>query len=197
MRAPDDVNCGRGFEWWLMREAKARNPSIKLYGLLWGAPGWVKLWSDDQVAYIVKWLDCAREQGLKIDYIGGANERASYSIPFFEKLHAALAQRYPDVKVVATDQHVPPDYWKVADDMAADPQFRDSIDVVGEHDPCGWRTLYLHCAITQNALDLGKPLWASETSTQDVAAGAGPLARAHNRNYIDARLTGDRRAVDR
>jgi hypothetical protein len=191
MRTATEVDCTRGFEWWLMKEAKARNPQIKLYGLLWGAPGWVKLWSDQQVTYILKWLDCARQQGLTIDYVGAANERANYSIPFLEKLHAALAADFPGTKLVATDQHVPPDYWKVADDMAADPQFADAIDVVGEHDPCGWRTLYLHCSITQNALDTGKPLWASETSTQDVAAGAGPLARAHNRNYIDARLTGD------
>jgi galactosylceramidase len=26
-------------EWWLMKEAKARNPDIKLYGLPWGWPG--------------------------------------------------------------------------------------------------------------------------------------------------------------
>lgn len=191
MRTADELDCHRGFEWWLMQEAKRRNPDIKLYGLLWGAPGWVKLWSDAHVDYILEWLDCARANGLTIDYIGGANERASYSIPFLEKLHAALAARYPGVKLVATDQHEPPDYWKVADDMARDPQFAGAIDVVGEHDPCGWRTLYLHCSITQHALDLGTPLWASETSSQDVAAGAGPLARAHNRNYIDARLTGD------
>ena len=36
-----DVNCDRGYEWWLMEQAKARNPSIKLYGLAWGAPGWI------------------------------------------------------------------------------------------------------------------------------------------------------------
>jgi hypothetical protein len=192
MRTPGELDCDRGFEWWLMKEAKARNPDVKLYGLLWGAPGWVgAIWSQQQVDYIVKWLDCAREQGLTIDYIGGSNERGSYSIPFFKALHAALAERYPDVKVVATDQHIPPDYWKVAGDMARDPAFDDAIDVVGEHDPCGWRTLYLHCSITDAALDLQKPLWASETSTQDAAAGAGPIARARNRNYIDARVTAD------
>jgi hypothetical protein len=192
MRAPGDVDCNRGFEWWLMKEARARNPNIKLYGLLWGTPNWIgSIWSQNQVDYILKWLDCAREQGLRIDYIGGSNERNSYSIPFFKALKAALAERYPDVKVVATDQHVPPDYWAVTEDMARDPELAASIDVVGEHDPCGWRTLYLHCSITDTALGLDKPLWASETSTQDAAAGAGPLARAHNRNYIDARITGD------
>jgi hypothetical protein len=29
------------YEWWLMTEAKKRNPDIKLYGLPWAYPGWV------------------------------------------------------------------------------------------------------------------------------------------------------------
>src|SRR2546423_7355266 len=32
------INCDNGYEWWLMEQAKARNPAIKLYGLSWGAP---------------------------------------------------------------------------------------------------------------------------------------------------------------
>jgi galactosylceramidase len=28
-------------EWWLLKEAKARNPNIKTYGLPWAFPGWV------------------------------------------------------------------------------------------------------------------------------------------------------------
>ena len=31
----------RGYEWFLMKEAKARNPEIKLYGLPWAFPQWV------------------------------------------------------------------------------------------------------------------------------------------------------------
>ena len=33
-----------------MEQAKARNPNIKLYGLAWGAPGWIgngNFWSTD------------------------------------------------------------------------------------------------------------------------------------------------------
>ena len=36
-----DLDCNRGYEWWLMEQAKARNPNIKLAALSWGAPGWV------------------------------------------------------------------------------------------------------------------------------------------------------------
>lgn len=34
----------RGYENWLMVEAKARSPSIHLSGLEWGVPGWVTEW---------------------------------------------------------------------------------------------------------------------------------------------------------
>jgi hypothetical protein len=36
-----DLNCTRGYEWYVMSEAKKRNPGIKTYGLSWGAPGWI------------------------------------------------------------------------------------------------------------------------------------------------------------
>jgi hypothetical protein len=31
----------RGYEWWLMREARKRNPKIQLDVLQWGAPDWI------------------------------------------------------------------------------------------------------------------------------------------------------------
>jgi galactosylceramidase len=33
MHSKDDLNYKRGYEWWLMSEAKKRNPNITLYGL--------------------------------------------------------------------------------------------------------------------------------------------------------------------
>ena len=33
--------AGAGYEWWLMEQAKARNPSINLAALPWGAAGWI------------------------------------------------------------------------------------------------------------------------------------------------------------
>ena len=189
------IDCDRGIEWWMMQQAKRRNPDIKLAGLLWSAPGWFDggLWSDDQVTYLVDWLGCARQHGLTIDYLGGANEE--YTPPpspsFFVALHKALATTYPDVQIVATDEHVPPDYWHTVSDMKTNPDYRDAVDILGEHDVCVWHSLYQHCNVSEDALDTGKPLWNSEQSSQDVAAGAGPLARAMNRDYIDARVTGN------
>ena len=36
-----DLNFKRGYEWWLITEAKKRNPKIKLYALPWGFPAWI------------------------------------------------------------------------------------------------------------------------------------------------------------
>ena len=49
----------RGYEWWLMKEAKARNPKIILDALPWGAPGWIgngKYYSQDMANYLVKFI---------------------------------------------------------------------------------------------------------------------------------------------
>ena len=34
-----DLNCNRGYEWWIMEQAKARNPNIKLVGTGLGRAG--------------------------------------------------------------------------------------------------------------------------------------------------------------
>src|ERR1700748_2642369 len=41
MRSRDNHDYTRGYEWWLMEEARKRNPQIILDTLPWGAPGWV------------------------------------------------------------------------------------------------------------------------------------------------------------
>jgi len=38
MRSRTDSNYNRGYEWWLMEQAKLRNPDITLYGLEWAGP---------------------------------------------------------------------------------------------------------------------------------------------------------------
>ena len=196
MRTPTDLNCHRGIEWWMAKEARQRNPNIKLYGLMWGAPGWFKdgkLWGDDHVRYLMSWLGCAKENGLQIDYLGGGNERGDPPPPvsFFVTLSKAVKAVYPNIKIIGTDEHAPPAYWHFATEMKANTAFRDAVDVLGEHDVCHWRSRYKHCDATLDARTLGKPIWNNEQSTQDAASGAEPLARAMNRNYIDAQLTGN------
>ncbi len=194
MPTPGSVDCHRGFEWRLMKDALALNPHIKFYGVMWGAPGWLDggLWTQDMVRYELAWLSCARANGLHVSYLGAADEK--YSSPpqpsFYVALKKALRARFPGVQVVATDEHTPPDYWAAAKTMAGDPAYRDAVDVLGEHDVCGWQAPYRHCAGSRTALSLHKPMWDSEQSTEGAWSGAAALARAMNRDYIDARITG-------
>lgn len=189
------VHCDSGYEWWLMEQAKKRNPHIKLYGLAWGAPGWIgntdnspgggHFWSQDMIDYLTDWLGCARQHGLNIDYMGGWNERG-YDTSWYEKLHAALVAQHLRVQVVAADSGL-----DVADAMVSDQQFADSVDVVGVHYPCegGDGGTANSCYSSDNAQAAGKPLWASENGSLDENTGAGALIRSITRGYLDGRFT--------
>jgi Glycosyl hydrolase family 59 len=85
------VDCNAGYEWWLMGQAKARNPNIKLYALPWAAPGWTgSFWSQATIGYVVQWLACARQHGLTIDYVAGNQNEAPYVKSWTESLRSAL-----------------------------------------------------------------------------------------------------------
>lgn len=70
MRTPDDsasTAFDRGYENWLMSEAKARNQAIHLSGLEWGVPGWVAEW----------WVDDHRSEDIKTYNSTGTTTAAS------------------------------------------------------------------------------------------------------------------------
>lgn len=183
------INCNRGYEWWLIKEAKKRNPNITLIGLAWGAPGWVKqFWSKANISYILDWLTCARSKGITIDYIGGWNERG-WNADWYIALDSALNKRFPNIKIVAADGFDDP--WSIATEMVRNPRLKQAVDVVGVHEACGWRTDYEKCSSTSDARSLNKPLWNSEHSAMGHDVGAMPLARAMNRLYIEGRITGN------
>ncbi len=59
MHTRDDLNYSRGYTWWILCEAKKRNPDLTLDGAAWSAPGWIdngNFWSQDAADYYVKWL---------------------------------------------------------------------------------------------------------------------------------------------
>ncbi|MFI8458230.1 ricin-type beta-trefoil lectin domain protein [Kitasatospora sp. NPDC085464] len=185
------VDCNQGYEWWLAEQAKARNPDIKFYGLSWGAPGWIgntgdggNFWSQDSVDYLMSWMGCAAQHHLTVSYLGGWNERG-FDKAWYENLKSTLVARgYGATKVVAAD-----DTWAVADAMATDPAFRNAVDIVGVHYPCGYMSSFTDCPSTPTAQALGKPLWASENGSEDADAGAPAVARGINRGYLDGKMT--------
>src|SRR5215472_108145 len=180
------VNCNAGYEWWLMQQAKARNPNIKLYGLAWGAPGWIgsTFWSTNTINYIIAWLNCAKSDGLTINYLGGWNERG-YNISWYEQLRSALnSAGYSGVQIVGADSD-----WTIANDLVSNSTFANAVQIVGAHYPCGYLSSESSCPSTSNAVATGKQLWASENGSQDFNSGAAAMARADNRDYLDGQMT--------
>eukprot|EP01050_Picozoa_sp_SAG11_P006348 SAG11_NODE_488_length_8997_cov_12.304113_10_plen_70_part_00 len=69
-----------------MKEAKKRNPDIRLYGLPWNFAGWVQndpatgvhnntagpfQYPEQTALYVTEWVKGAKsEHGLQIDYVG-------------------------------------------------------------------------------------------------------------------------------
>ena len=186
MHTAKDENYNRGYEWWLMEQAKLRNPNIKLAALPWGAPHWVgdgNYWSQDMIGYIVKWLKHAKsDHNLTIDYVGGRNEKG-YNVQWYKDFKAALrANGLSSVKVVASDDWPKKSLWAIATEMKNDPALNDAIDIVGAHGP-GWGGYP-----PPEALALNKPLWDSE-GHYDEKLPFNEMARNINRNYPAGKVT--------
>jgi sugar phosphate isomerase/epimerase len=183
MRTPSDENYRRGYEWWLMTEAKKRNPAVILDCLEWGTPAWIgggTFYSQDNADYIVKFLRGAKTvHGLDIDYVGIWNEMP-YDVPWIKLLRKTLDRnRLERVKIVAADEIC---RWTIVDKMKADPELAAAIHTVAVH--------YPKYDSTPAAKQCGKPLWASEDGPwKDTWAAAGTLAKMYNRNYISGRMT--------
>ncbi len=187
MRSATDVDCSRGYEWWLMEQAKRRNPQIKLSALEWGTPGWIgagarTVWTSQNIDYLLSWLQCAGEHGLHIDYLGGWNE-AGYDAKWYVALRQALDQHgYSGIQLVAADSY---DWTDVATSMQNDPDFKQAVAIVGEHYPCSATS----CSTPDSVLATGKPVWASEQGSNSYDTGAPTVAKELNREYVDGQMT--------
>ncbi len=188
MHSRTDENYNRGYEWWLMKEAKKRNPAIILDSLAWGAPGWIgngKYYSQDMADYVVKFIKGARRvHGLDIQYTGIWNERA-YDITWIKLLRKTLdANGLGQVGIIVADQCE--NVWKIAEDINHDPELKAAVFAIGVH--------YPRCKSTTAALQTGKRLWSSEDgpwSAEWNAAASGsqtPLQVTYNRNYIVGKM---------
>ena len=188
MRTADDENYERGYEWWLMKEAKRRNPAIALQALAWNFPAWVKQANSQATAdYLVGFLEGAkRVHGVDIDYIGVWNE-TRMDPEFIKTLRATLLAHHLSTRIAADDLV---NDWGIVDAMDKDSQLRDAVDVIITH--------YPHFLSTDLARarsrEWGKALWSSEEGPwDDHWAADGQQGRAYaealNRNYVQGRMT--------
>jgi galactosylceramidase len=176
MHTRDDLDYTRGYMWWILREAKKRNPGLTLDGAAWSAPGWIgedpagrfsgenggdpAFWSRDAVDYCVKWLQGLRGvYGLEFDAIGCRNEKG-LSYGFVKAFRKGLDENgFAAVQVHAFD-HWPKWKFDFVKDLLADAELRNSIDILGAH------VMYANepasAEVQAMAARMGKPIWNTE-----------------------------------
>lgn len=186
MHDSSTVNLHTGYEWWLMKEAKKRNPNIKLYGLAWAFPSWVGNSSGDPfkfpeltARYLVEWVAGAKsEYGLDVDYLGIWNEKASDS-NFVQVLRKTLNQRgHEGTKLVVKDGGL-----DICNTLLNDKKYADAVDIIGLHYPTDFQD-FSACQ------RLEKPIWASEeSSSYDDLNGAACWGRVINSHWVINKIT--------
>lgn len=178
-----DQNYRRGYMWWVMSEAKRRNPKLSLDATAWSAPAWVgSFWSQEMADYYVSWMQGLRDvYGLELDAIGCHNEKG-VSYDFAKMLRRTMNQRgFQHVKLHAFDN------WgggkmNFLKDMQNDPELRDAIDVVSAHT---FSEIPLTKEQREMAEAMGKPIWNSEDHVYRKGFDCLiSIVKCFNENYI-------------
>jgi len=200
MRSRDDHNYTRGYEWWLMQQARKRNPHIILDTLAWGAPGWVgggDFYSDDMANYVADFIEGAKKTyGLDIAYTGVWNEKHFASADYVKTLRRVLDAHHLDTKIACCDEYPSrsADQWTILGAMEKDSALKDAVAVVSVHYP----RMDGKLTTPPNAVAVGKPLWSSEDQpassasfihSRDWKVGGRELAQLYNENYLKGHFT--------
>jgi galactosylceramidase len=187
MRNASDLNVRRGYEGWLLSEAKRRNADLGTLALAWAWPAWVgcpggDLSSPDcdgktpysipqqTAGYVASWVAGMRsEYNVTIDVAGSWNERA-YNADYMVALRAALdAANLTETRLVCDDFD-----WSCAKDMAGNPALASAVDFISGHDP-----------MPATAAAPGKPLYDSEGfHTTGSDSGAASWIVELNSRYL-------------
>lgn len=184
---PETAYFNRGYEWWLIKEAKRRNPDIKVEILQWGAPGWIdSFYSIQNAEFITKYIKGLKQyRHINIDYTGIRNE-VMYHIPWIKLLHKILdSTGLSDVKIDAGDQWKPGDQWQIAKDISKDTALARAVYAINAHVPED-----THFKLPSEAFELNKPIWSGESHARggDWEA-AKKEAVINNLSYILAKIT--------
>jgi hypothetical protein len=178
----------RGYEWWLMEEARKRNPRILIEALQWGAPGWIgngQFYSEDNARFVAAFVKGARQyHGVDVDYVGIWNEKL-YDTAYIKLLRKVLdTSGLERVKIVAADMWEPEAKWSIVDAMTKDPELRKSVAAISAH-----ITAHTSFYTPDTAKKLGVPIWDGEVH----AYGGDWYGAAHharmNRAYTIGQIT--------
>jgi galactosylceramidase len=195
MHTRDDLDYTRGYMWWILSEAKKRNPKLSLDGAAWSAPGWVgngNFWSQDAADYYVKWLQGLRSvYGLEFDALGCRNEKG-VSFEFAKMLRRTLdANGFSKVRIHAFDDW-PKSKLDFVKQMAGDESLRKAIDIISAHTMNSKRAGQWPASpeVQRLASEMGKPIWNTEEHVYLPGfACALRIVQAFNDNFITSGAT--------
>jgi len=191
MHRRDDLSCERGYEFWLIREARKRNPKIVIYGLSWVVPHWLGFhegaqrgfYGQDNIDYHIAWLNCVRKMDVgNVDFLGHRNEREWGMPEWTVQLRSSLdANGFNSTRFIIPDG----DYdASILEHAKKDVAFAAALQGggIGLHYPCG-----LELREIQEA---GLKYVSSEDwYTQGFWGGAGCLGRLLNQNFVRMNVT--------
>ena len=191
----------RGYEFWLMREAKDRNKDVILEYLPWSFPGYLKpnIYTKESAEYFVTFLDVAkRDWNLDIDWVAAAENENYTDLDWVANEVRPLldARGYQNVKIQGPDDNSGD--WQIFEELEKNPAHKKVIEAAGYHYVTGRE--FTEDMVdgrgrptTDKAKASGKPLWASEdwswTGKDWGGAGALNLARLYNKFYIRDKIT--------
>ena len=190
MHTRDDLNYSRGYEWWLMREAKKRNPDLTLDACAWGCPGWVgngNFWSQDMCDDYVKWIQGLKSvYSLDLDAIGCRNEKG-VSKDFAKKFRATLdANGLESVRIHAFDNWDKKKFDWVRG-MTNDPALRKAVAILSNHTMADIPT---PPDVLKLAEEYGKPIWNTEEHVYKKGFDCEiSMVQAFNENFLHSGVT--------
>ena len=189
----EEPNYQRGYEWWLMKAARARNPEIKLWGLPWAFPGWLDATRKNNpysnvsatAEYVVQWVEGAKTvHGLEIDMVGCWNERP-WNGDYLKELRRQLdAKGFEKTGIIADDGKAA---GALATAMQADSELMSAVSAFGMHYP----GMVSPAPARQVSNDTGKPIFASEDyGVYFDKSGGKAWARLINQNAVRGGMSG-------
>jgi galactosylceramidase len=190
MHSRDDLNYHRGYEWWVMSEAKKRNKEITLDANGWGSPAWIGngvFWSQDMADYYVKWIQGLKSvYGLTLDAIGCRNEKG-VSIGFVKKFRKTLdASGLQQVKIHAFDNWGKTKFDWVKD-LDTDMELRNAVAIIGNHT---MSEVVTPEDVKKLSDRLNKPIWNTEEHTYKEGFDCEiSLVKSFNENFIVSGVT--------
>ena len=185
----------RGYEFWLMAEARKRNPKIILDCLPWCYPGWLSgRFSQDSADWFAAFLEVAKKQyNLDLDWVGAAqNEKGTKLEWVANTLRPTLDQHgFKDVKLQGPDDAIAT--WSISEELAKNPAYDKAIQAVTYHYVSKWLPKIEDEShrVPENVKASGKPLWSSEEFSLSGKNWKDALlwAQLINKFYIRDRIT--------